>query len=118
MRTSVLLFIFVVAIYSRADAQWKEAAQFATLSPVILVVYSDIEHYQKSHYMVSAIGYLGSYMILESEWKAALLTLFLGAAKEIVYDGLLGKGEPLWDDMKWNSLGIAQGAVFTISLKF
>ena len=68
--------------------------------------------------MVSTIGYLGSYMILESKWKAALLTLLLGATKELVYDKMLGRGEPLWEDIKWNSLGVGQGFVFSYSLTF
>lgn len=91
----------------------------ATLTPAVFVIYSDHpEHYEKNHYLLSTIGYMGSYMILESKWKAALLTLALGAGKEIVYDGLLKKGKPLWSDMKWNALGVGQGVVFTVSLEF
>ncbi len=101
------------------NGQIKEAVQLATLSPSVLVIYSENpEHYEKNHYLLSTIGYMGSYMILESKWKAALLTLALGAGKELVYDGLLNRGEPLWSDMKWNTLGVGQGVVFTVSLDF
>jgi len=118
MKTTFLTIILLFLLSSSADAQLKEAAQLATLSPVILVIQSDMENYKKSHYMVSTIGYLGSYMILESKWKAALLTLLLGVTKELVYDAMIGRGEPLWEDMKWNTLGVTQGFVFTVSLKF
>jgi hypothetical protein len=118
MKKTLLTIILLLAISSAARAQIKEAAQLATLSPTIAVVYSDIENYQKSHYTVSTIGYLGSYMILESKWKASLLTLALGMSKELIYDGLMGRGEPLWSDMKWNTLGVAQGFVFSVSLDF
>ena len=67
----------------------------ATLTPAVFVIYSNTpEHYEKNHYLLSTIGYMSSYMILESKWKAALLTLAIGATKELVYDGLLKKGEP------------------------
>jgi hypothetical protein len=118
MKHTILLLILTAFLARPSQAQFKEAAQLATLSPTILVIYSDIENYQKSHFTVSTIGYLGSYMIFESKWKAALLTLLLGATKEIVYDGLLGRGEPLWDDMKWNTLGVGQGLIFTFALTF
>ena len=118
MKTTLLTIILLFLLNSSADAQLKEAAQLATLSPIILVIQSDMENYKKSHYMVSTIGYLGSYMILESKWKAALLTLLLGVTKELVYDAMIGRGEPLWEDMKWNTLGVTQGFVFTVSLKF
>lgn len=44
---------------------------------------------------------MGSNVILESKWKATILTLALCAGKELVYDGLLNKGDPLWSDMKY-----------------
>jgi len=110
----VLIYVFAAGV---CNAQIKETVQLATLSPAVLVIYSDQpEHYEKNHYLLSTIGYMGSYMILESKWKAALLTLALGATKELVYDGLLNKGEPLWSDMKWNALGVGQGVVFTVSI--
>jgi len=118
IKSLLLLTLFITLNFTASKAQIKEAAQLATLSPTVLVIYSDIENYQKSHFTVSTIGYLGSYMILESKWKAALLTLLLGATKEIVYDGILGRGEPLWDDMKWNALGVTQGLAFSVSLDF
>ena len=118
MKTILITVALILTFNISARAQLKEAAQLATLSPIILVVQSDMENYKKSHYMVSTIGYLGSYMISESKWKAALFTLLLGASKEIVYDELLGRGEPLWEDMKWNTLGVGQGFVFTYSLTF
>jgi hypothetical protein len=115
-------FLLTIAIFftlnSTVSAQLKEAAQLATLSPTILVIQSDMENYKKSHYMLSTITYMGSYMILESKWKAALLTILLGATKELVYDAMLGRGEPLWEDMQWNTLGTAQGVVFSVSLRF
>jgi len=73
---------------------------------------------KKSHYTLSTIGYLGSYMITDSIWKSAAITLGMRIAKELVYDGLLGKGTPHWEDMLWNTLGVTQGVVFTVSLKF
>lgn len=114
----ILLIIISLALARTADAQIKETAQLATLTPTFLVVKSDIESYQKLHYSVSTTLYMGSYMITESYWKSAVMALLISASKEVVYDGLLGKGEPLWEDMKWNTLGTAQGAVFTLSLKF
>ena len=116
----LITFMILLSGYSsNCSAQFKETAQLATLSPSLLVIYSsDLENYQKSHYLISTIGYMGSYMVLDSKWKAALLTLGLGATKELVIDGLMGRGEPLWDDMMWNSLGVGQGFVFTFTLDF
>jgi hypothetical protein len=115
----VILFLLLAVITARtADAQLKEAAQLATLSPVLFVVTSDIENYKKLHYTLSTIGYLSSYIITDSIWKSAAITLVMGISKELIYDGLLKKGEPLMDDMKWNALGVTQGAVFTFSLRF
>ena len=119
IKSCILGMAVFIAGAGVCNAQIKEAAQLATLSPAILVIYSsNIENYEKNHYLLSTIGYMGSYMILDSKWKAALLTLALGAGKELVYDSLLNKGEPLWSDMKWNTLGVGQGVVFTVSLDF
>jgi len=119
MKSLILFLALSFSITSTSNAQLKEAAQLATLSPTILVIYSgSLENYQRNHYMLSTIGYLGSYMITESIWKSAVITLGLGIAKELIYDGLLGRGESLWDDMKWNTLGVAQGTLFTVSLRF
>jgi len=118
MKPILLTLILLFTLSTAAKAQFKEAAQLATLSPILIVMNSDIERYKKSHYTLSTIGYLGSYMITESTWKSAAITLGMGLAKELVYDGLLGKGTPLWEDMLWNSLGTAQGVIFTVSLRF
>lgn len=119
MKCLILGMILFVCGTSVCKGQIKETVQLATLSPSVFVIYSDTpEHYEKNHYLLSTIGYMGSYMILESKWKAVLLTLALGTTKELVYDGLLNKGEPLWSDMKWNALGVGQGVVFTVSLEF
>jgi len=120
-KQTILFFLIIITLLGmplKADAQIKEAVQFATLSPTILVIYSDLESYQKHHYTLSTLGYMGSYIITESIWKSALIALTLGVSKELIYDGLLGRGDPLWDDMKWNTLGVAQGVVFTVSLSF
>lgn len=113
-----VLLLIVHLSNESASAQLKEGLQLSTLTPTLLVVYSDIESYHKTHYLLSTISYLGGYMVFDSKWKAALLTLLLGTTKELVYDKLLGYGEPLWSDMKWNTLGMAQGVVFTVSLEF
>lgn len=113
----VLLLIFHVSTES-ANAQVKEGIQLSSLAPTLLVVYSDIEDYHKTHYLLSTIGYMGAYMVFDSKWKSVLLTLLLGGTKELVYDRLLGYGEPLWSDMKWNTLGVMQGVTFTFSLDF
>ncbi len=119
MKITVLILFLLSLLPVESRAQIKTVAQLATLSPTLLVVYSsDLENYQKNHYLISTIGYMGSYMVLDSKWKAALLTLGLGAAKELVIDGLMGRGEPLWNDMMWNTLGVGQGVVFTFSLDF
>jgi hypothetical protein len=118
MKHTILLLILFALMARPSQAQFKEAAQLSTLSPILIVMKSDIERFKKSHYTLSTIGYLGSYMITDSIWKSAAITLGMGIAKELVYDGLLGKGTPLWDDMLWNSLGVTQGIVFTVSLKF
>ena len=96
----------------------KEALQFAILTPELLVASDDIDKFKKRHYILSTVKYLGSYMITDSIWKSAAITLAMGITKELIYDELLGRGTPLWEDMKWNTLGVAQGAVFTVSLRF
>jgi len=118
MKPLLLTLTLFFLLSTAAKAQFKEAAQLATLSPVLIVMYSDIERYKKSHYTLSTIGYLGSYIITDSIWKSAAITLGMGIAKELVYDGLLGKGTPLWEDMLWNTLGVTQGVVFTFSVQF
>ena len=118
MKKLILILILIVVLAKPSSAQFKEAAQLATLSPILIVMNSDIERYKKSHYTLSTIGYLGSYIITDSIWKSAAITLGMGITKELVYDGLLGKGTPLWEDMLWNSLGTTQGVVFTVSLRF
>ncbi len=116
---SVILFFFIALFMSQASqAQLKEATQLATLSPSIVVATSDIENHKKMHYLLSTVGYLGSYMITESYWKSILITLGAGIAKELIYDGLFGRGDALWEDMKWNTLGVGQGVVFTLALRF
>ncbi len=116
----IILFTLLTVLTARtADAQLKEAAQFATLTPTVLVASSgELENYKKMHFTISTVVYLGSYMITDSYWKSAVITLLLGASKELIYDGLLGYGDPLWEDMGWNALGTGQGVVFTLSLKF
>lgn len=119
MKLTLLLLFLITALPVETKAQFKKAAQLSILSPTLFVVYnSDLENYHKHHFMVSTIGYIGSYMVLESKWKAAFLTLALGATKELVIDALLNKGTPLWSDMKWNTLGVGQGVVFTIAVDF
>lgn len=117
-KKSLMIMILSVLTYNTAKSQTKEALQFATLSPTLLVVSSDIEHYKKMHYTLSMVAYMGSYMITDSVWKSAVITLSMGIAKELIHDELMGRGTPLWEDMKWNTLGTAQGMVFTISLRF
>ena len=118
MKKWLLIIGLMVVVHNTAKSQAKEVLQFATLTPALLVVKSDIENYKKMHYTLSTVAYLSSYMVTDSMWKSALITLSLGIAKELIYDELLGKGTPLWEDMKWNTLGTAQGMVFTVSLKF
>lgn len=122
MKNNLIILLTIILLstcWENVNAQLKEAMQLGTLSPTIAVVYSsELEDYQKNHYALSTIAYMGSYMITESIWKSALISLAIGASKEIIYDELMGRGEPLWNDMKWNALGVSQGAVFTISLKF
>ena len=117
IKKSVFLIMFL-AVWANAEAQWKDAARLATLTPTYFVVSADMENYKKLHYMVSTVGYMAGYMITDSWWKSILITLGAGIAKELIYDGIFGRGEPLWEDMKWNTLGTAQGAVFTLSLRF
>jgi hypothetical protein len=114
----VLLTVFLLIGWTNAEAQWKDAARMATLTPTYFVVTADMENYKKLHYMVSTVGYMASYMITDSVWKSVVITLGAGIAKELIYDGLFGRGEPLWEDMKWNALGTGQGVLFTVSLKF
>lgn len=118
MKKWILVIVLMGLTHNVAKSQTKEVLQFATLTPLVLVVNSDIENYKKMHYTLSTLSYLSSYMITESMWKSALITLSLGIVKELVYDELLGFGEPLWEDMKWNTLGTAQGMIFTVSLRF
>lgn len=118
VRKIMMAILLVWTVSGTAEAQVKEAVQMATLSPVLLILTSDsIDHSHKLHFTVSTIGYLGLYMITESEWRAAAITLLLGVAKELIYDDWMNQGTPLWSDMKWNSLGVGQGVLFTISLR-
>jgi hypothetical protein len=118
MKKWILIIGLTFLVHTTAKSQVKEVLQFSTLTPVLLVASSDIKNYKKMHYTLSTVAYLGSYMITDSVWKSAVITLSLGIAKELVHDGLMGRGTLLWEDMKWNSLGTAQGMVFTISLRF
>lgn len=118
MKKWILIIGLTFLVHNTAKSQAKEVLQFATLTPMIMVVTSDIENYKKMHYTLSTVIYLSSYMITDSVWKSALITLSLGIVKELIYDEMLGKGTPLWEDMKWNTLGTAQGVVFTVSLRF
>ena len=118
MKKWILIAGLIFVVHNTAKAQAKEVLQFATLTPTLLVATSDIKNYKKMHYTLSTVAYMSSYMITDSMWKSALITLSLGIAKELLYDELLGRGTPLWEDMKWNTLGVAQGAVFTVSLRF
>jgi hypothetical protein len=118
MKHIILLLLLAVFTANYAQAQFKEAVQLATLTPTILVATADIENYKKLHYTISTVTYLGAYMITDSIWKSAAITLALGITKELFYDALLGRGEPLLEDMMWNTLGTVQGVVFTVSLRF
>lgn len=118
MKKWILIMGLMFVVHTTAKAQVKETLQLATLSPVLVVASSDIDNYKKMHYTLSTVAFLGSYMITDSVWKSAVITLSLGIAKELIHDELMGRGTPLWEDMKWNTLGTAQGMVFTVSLKF
>ncbi len=39
-------------------------------------------------------------------WQAAVITLLLGAVKELIYDKLLGKGTPEWLDFAADAAGV------------
>ena len=118
MKTILLLLAISFISAQTSQAQFKETVQLATLTPTLLVLSSsEVKGYEKHHFSVSTIGYFGSYLITNSAWRAAAITLFLGAVKELVYDGLLQKGTPLWSDMMWNGIGVAQGITFTVSLR-
>jgi hypothetical protein len=118
MKKCLLVIALTVLVHTTAKSQVKETLQLATLSPTLIVASSNIDNYKKMHYTLSTVTYLGSYMITDSIWKSAAITLAMGMTKELVYDKLLGKGTPLWEDMKWNTFGVAQGVVFTVSLRF
>jgi hypothetical protein len=118
MKPVLLTLTLLFTLSTAAQAQFKEAAQLATLSPVIIVAQSDIDNYKKLHYTVSAMTYMGAYMITDSVWKSAVITLGLGIVKELIYDAMLRRGEPLLEDMLWNTIGTAQGVAFTLSLRF
>jgi hypothetical protein len=119
LKIFILFTILTLAIVRTSEAQLKEAAQLATLTPTALILSSkDIISAHKMHFTASTMLYLSSYMVTDSYWQAMLISLLIGAAKELIYDGLLNKGEPWIQDMKWNTLGVAQGAIFTLSLKF
>ena len=69
----------------------------------------------KEHIEYSALIYSGIEQTLHqlgynnSETIAALATLGVGAIKEGVYDGLLGKGTASGSDMKMNVIGVGVG---------
>lgn len=44
-------------------------------------------------------------------WVAALATLVVGAAKELVWDKWFGKGTASWKDLLCDLVGIAVGAL-------
>ena len=48
----------------------------------------------------------------------AILILIAGAAKEIIYDKLLGKGCAEWEDYKANLIGVADGLMFWKKRKY
>lgn len=118
MKQLLLTIILITFITVPSIAQLKEAAQLATLTPTLFVVSnSDLIPGRKLHYSLSTVAHLSSYMVTGSQWKAITISVLLGLSKELVYDGLMNKGEPSLTDMKWNTLGVAQGVVFTFSLK-
>ena len=48
-------------------------------------------------------------------WAAALITLAIGIAKELVWDRWLKKGTAEWKDIIADAVGIALGAVLELS---
>lgn len=55
-----------------------------------------------------------------SLWAGAGVALLIGAAKETLWDGALGRGTPDWQDMAANALGTGAGLVtgFAVSGAF
>ena len=62
--------------------------------------------YDKKIHLIGsfAVCYLLSLIIVT--WQAALVTLILGVAKELIYDKLMGKGTPEWADFAADAAGI------------
>ena len=63
--------------------------------------------YDKKVHLIGSFAacYLLSLIIVT--WQAAVITLILGAAKELIYDWALGKGTPEWGDMAADAAGVA-----------
>ena len=62
--------------------------------------------YDKKIHFIGSFAVCYALSLILITWQAALITLALGAAKELVYDKLMGKGTPEWLDFAADAAGV------------
>lgn len=93
--------------------------QYVTILPLVFILSTeDIEINHQMHYVSSLAIQQIAYVYTDCWWKSALISLTLGAAKELIHDKWMGRGNPSFRDMGWNAAGVANGTLFTFSIKF
>lgn len=81
-----------IAHYKRSFS-WSRKGALLSLVPIIAFILA---------------GRFSLWLIL-FPFIGAISVLILGAAKELIYDKLLGQGQAEWDDMKANLIGAWHG---------
>ena len=66
------------------------------------------------HFTVSAILAIVFYIFTQSIIWAILISLSIGAVKELYHDLYLNRGTPDWYDMLANSLGVIFGIILVL----
>ncbi len=66
-----------------------------------------MRHRDKVHHMVYSFALAVAGALLFGAATGASVALVIGAAKEIIWDGFLGRGHADWWDMAANCIGVA-----------
>lgn len=91
---------------------------YLTILPLVFVLSSsDIRTDHQLHYVSSFAIQQVAYALTDCPYKSFLISLSVGAAKELIHDKLMGRGNAAWKDMRYNALGAASGLVFTLSIR-
>lgn len=64
-----------------------------------------------AEHLIAGILVMDAAQYMMPLWAAALLTLFVLGAKELVYDKWLGQGTPEWRDLFWGAVGMVLGVL-------